>query len=951
MIDPINYTILVVTSSPVQADSLHQILCERRYHLAIAENGAIALEIMQNNKPSLVVSDAMTPVMDGYELCSAIKTDTRFKHTPVILLTDLSDGRDVIRGLLAEADNFIGKPFHKDLLLHSIESLLSDSRKSEEQNKIEPFNFVYDGKSYRLKSSPEKMLDLLLSTYENAVFQRLELIAANEKLDRSFSALRKSEHRFNVLVQMLPDIVYRLDTKGRFTFVNDAVHLIGYKPEDLIGKHFREIIVPQDFKCVSRDHVLPDYLGRITGPESAPKLFDERRTGARMTRNLEVRLEPSSFGGKLNDSDSSSSVDGVYAEVNSSGMYDLECEDDEEKYRGDYLGTLGTIRDITDRKLAQVALLRSEQQFRMLVKTAASVIVLLSPDRDILEWNSEAEVVFGYKKSAIVGKDFLDLFEEDQKGLLRAATQDAFAGGAVRDIQTWVVNVDGKIRSVLWNMSSLLDQNLKPIAVIAVGQDVSEWKQAEEEKSRALSEAEILRVAAETAMETIEGMQDAVLITNLQGIITQINQGFRTTLGWGDEAIGQNVAVYVTDGVDNLNKALDDLSPAKPHQNNVGCSLLTKEGKSIPALANCTFVDASEKRPPRLIFSLRDISILKEFEKDLKERNETLELLYGISQAIAGSSSLEELYSRLSEAVERLPIRSSCRATALFTVDQRVMRLVPSPGHPKEFEKAHENMTIGECLCGKVALTGKILTGRVCDNERCLSRNCCPSEMTAPLIIPLRVKDKINGVMCLSCPPELQINPRIEKTLHTIARQIGLVMENVRLQEATRSLTITDPLTGVANRRMLEMMLDQALARADRFGQEVSIIMSDIDHFKLYNDTYGHLEGDKALCDVATIFSQVTRKTDLVARYGGEEFVILAPDANLEQASKKAESIRLIVQNKTPVTISSGVASYKREGDTKERLLLRADQALYQAKHSGRNRICVNDASHDFSMT
>jgi diguanylate cyclase (GGDEF)-like protein/PAS domain S-box-containing protein len=948
MIDPVNYTILVVTSSPVQADSLQQILRERGYHVAIAETGAIALEIMQNNKPSLVVSDALTPVMDGYELCSAIKTDTRLKHTPVILLTYFSDAMDVIRGLIAEVDNLVGKPFHKDLLLHSIESLLSASQKSEEQFKIEPFNFVYDGKSYRLKSSPEQTLNLLLSSHENAVFQRLELIAANEKLDRSFSALRKSEHRFNALVQMLPDIVYRLDTKGRFTFVNDAVHLIGYKPEDLIGKHFGEIIVPQDFKFVSRDHVLPDYLGKITGPEAAPKLFDERRTGARMTRNLEVRLEPSSSGGKLNDSDGSSSVNGVYAEVNSSGMYDVEWDDDEEKYRGDYLGTVGTIRDITDRKLAQVALLRSEQQFRMLVNTAASVIVLLSPDRDILEWNSEAEVVFGYKKSAIVGKDFLDLFEEDQKGLLRAATQDAFAGGAVRDIQTWVVNVDGKIRSVLWNMSSLLDQNLKPIAVIAVGQDVTEWKQAEEEKSRALSEAEISRVAAETAMETIEGMQDAVLITNLQGIITQINQGFRTTLGWGDEAIGQNVAVFVTDGVDNINKALDDLSPAKPHQKNVGCSLLTKEGKSIPALANCTFVDAAEKRPPRLIFSLRDISTLKEFEKDLKEKNETLELLYGISQAIAGSSSLEELYSRLSDAVERLPIRSSCRATALFTVDQRVMRLVRSPGHSKEFEKAHENMTVGECLCGKVALTGKILTGRVIDNERRLSRNCCPSEMTAPLIIPLKVKDKINGVMCLSCPPELEINPRIEKTLHTIAREIGLVMENVRLQEATRSLTITDPLTGVANRRMLEMMLDQALARADRFGQEVSIIMSDIDHFKLYNDTYGHLEGDKALCDVATIFSKVTRKTDLVARYGGEEFVILAPDANLEQATKKAESIRLMVQNKAPVTISSGVASYKGGGDTKEKLLLRADRALYQAKHSGRNRVCANDSSDDF---
>ncbi|MFH0958798.1 MAG: GGDEF domain-containing protein, partial [Pseudomonadota bacterium] len=79
-----------------------------------------------------------------------------------------------------------------------------------------------------------------------------------------------------------------------------------------------------------------------------------------------------------------------------------------------------------------------------------------------------------------------------------------------------------------------------------------------------------------------------------------------------------------------------------------------------------------------------------------------------------------------------------------------------------------------------------------------------------------------------------------------------------------------------------------------------------------------------------------------------EEFVILVPDADLEQATKKAESIRLMVQNKAPVTISSGVASYKGGGDTKEKLLLRADRALYQAKHSGRNRVCVNDSSDDF---
>jgi diguanylate cyclase (GGDEF)-like protein/PAS domain S-box-containing protein len=956
MIDSGNYSIIVVADGATQGQLLYQTLTAKGYHVEIAETRAEALNITQQTKPSLFVIDMATPLLDGYELCREIKTAYQLDNIPVILLMDLRDALDAIKGLDAGADSFVSKLCPPESLLHRIESLLSDLPELGEQTQTDPVECHYDGQSYLLTLRPKQTLNLLLSTFENGFYKRLELIRAqkeltgvNEELRQLVAALRKSEHRFNVLVQMLPDIVYRLDTEGRFIFVNEAVKLLGYQPGDLIGKHFREIIVPEDFPSVSRDHVLPEYYGKVTGPEAAPKLFDERRTGSRMTRNLQVRLEPSSSKDELDDSEGHASDSGIYVEVNSSGMYDIESENSNKRDPGDYLGTVGTIRDITDRKRAQAALLRSEQQLRMLVQTATAVIILLSPGGAILEWNSEAEAVFGYKKNNIVGKYFLDLFEDDQKGLLKAAAQDALGGRAVRGVETWVLNLEGTTRSVLWNMNSLLDHNSKPTAIIAVGQDVTGWKQAEKEKSRALSEAEILRVVAETAMETIDGMQDSVLITNIQGIITQINQGFRQTLGWGDEAIGQNIAIYVTEGLDDLHNALNYLSPANPHRDNVGCAVITKEGKSVPVLVNCTFVDASEKRPARLILSLRDISILREFEKDLKEKNETLELLYGISLAIAGSSTLEELFNRLGEAVQGLPILNACKATALFTVDQKVMRLVPGPNHSQEFKRVHENMTTGKCFCGEVALTGKIMMGRISDVGPFLSQKCCPSESKTPLILALKVKDKINGVICLSCPSEFEINSRIEKTLHTIAREIGLVMENVRLQETTRSLTITDPLTGIANRRMLEMMLDQALARADRFGQEVSIIMSDIDHFKQYNDTYGHLEGDKALCAVASIFSKVTRKTDLVARYGGEEFVILVPDANLQQATKKAEAIRIMVEKKAPVTISSGVTSYKRDGDTKENLLLRADQALYQAKHSGRNRVCVNDASRDLS--
>ncbi|MFH0960138.1 MAG: PAS domain S-box protein, partial [Pseudomonadota bacterium] len=602
MINTSSHTILIVDSNPVQAEALQQTLTEKGYRVLIASNGTVALNIMRRSKPSLVVSEAMTPLMDGYALCAEIKKDQSLKHIPVILLIEFSDISGVIRALLAKADNYISKPHRPDFLLHSIESILSASPESGEQFRIELTDFTYNGKSFLLPSSPKQMFNFLFSCLENAVHQRTELIEAQNRLSKIdeereqwLIALKKSEHRFNILVQMLPDIVYRLDTEGRFIFVNDAVNMIGYKPEELIGKHFKEIIVPEDFECVSRDHVLPYYWGKITGPENSPKLFDERRTGSRMTRNLEVRLERSSSTGNINDLHGNVAINGIFAQVNSSGMYDVEKEGNKGKPSGDYLGTVGTITDITDRKLAQAALLRSEEQFRMLVQTAASVIILISPGGTILEWNSEAEAVFGHKKNTIVGKDFWGLFEEDQKGLLRAAALDTLVGKAVRDIETRIVNLEGKTRSVLWNMSSLLNHESEPIAVIAVGQDVTEWKKAEEEKAKALGEAEIMRITAETAMETIDGMQDSVLITTPEGIITQINQGFRTTLGWGDETIGQNIAVYVTEGLGDLQKTFGDLSPSKPHQENVSCSLLTKDGTSVPSLANLTFVDASQK--------------------------------------------------------------------------------------------------------------------------------------------------------------------------------------------------------------------------------------------------------------------------------------------------------------------------------------------------------------------
>jgi len=170
------------------------------------------------------------------------------------------------------------------------------------------------------------------------------------------------------------------------------------------------------------------------------------------------------------------------------------------------------------------------------------------------------------------------------------------------------------------------------------------------------------------------------------------------------------------------------------------------------------------------------------------------------------------------------------------------------------------------------------------------------------------------------------------------------------LEEANKlleSLSITDPLTGISNRRNFDYELRQEVSRALRYMTKLSCIMFDIDHFKKVNDTYGHLVGDEILKMIGSILKKHLRIHDIPARYGGEEFVVLLPETGLDDAYKVAEKIRDLIKNsvisknseKIRITVSLGVAEFdpERMKEPKE-LVDAADKALYMAKNNGRNR-------------
>jgi diguanylate cyclase (GGDEF)-like protein len=196
----------------------------------------------------------------------------------------------------------------------------------------------------------------------------------------------------------------------------------------------------------------------------------------------------------------------------------------------------------------------------------------------------------------------------------------------------------------------------------------------------------------------------------------------------------------------------------------------------------------------------------------------------------------------------------------------------------------------------------------------------------------------VAGVLCLSCAPDLDIDIRVFHMLSLIGNELGIAISNAQLYESAKYSSLHDPLTGLANRRLLEATLPQSIARAVRSGTRLSAILIDIDHFKKYNDTRGHVAGDRLLKELGKFLAGQTRKSDLAVRYGGEEFLLLLHETGIQGAGIFAEQLRRTVEMDLDVTISLGVAEYSGARMNDDEFIALADSALYRAKAKGRNR-------------
>jgi diguanylate cyclase (GGDEF)-like protein len=217
------------------------------------------------------------------------------------------------------------------------------------------------------------------------------------------------------------------------------------------------------------------------------------------------------------------------------------------------------------------------------------------------------------------------------------------------------------------------------------------------------------------------------------------------------------------------------------------------------------------------------------------------------------------------------------------------------------------------------------------------------------ICVPLIAKGNVLGIVLIEHGIPNAFNSDNVRLLEIISQQVGIAIENARLYQQMHDLATLDGLTGAYNRLYFQDNLQIEFKKAQEGNYDLSLLMFDIDHFKKFNDTHGHLFGDLVLKNISAYIMKKLRKEDIFARYGGEEFVILMPHTTLDQIVEKAEDIRrgigsMMISDRVisaSVTISIGVSSYPETADNQVTLIKSADDALYEAKRQGRNRVCV----------
>ncbi|MEI7646448.1 MAG: diguanylate cyclase [Chloroflexales bacterium] len=464
----------------------------------------------------------------------------------------------------------------------------------------------------------------------------------------------------------------------------------------------------------------------------------------------------------------------------------------------------------------------------------------------------------------------------------------------------------------------------------------------------------IVRLQAEAALRDsqqewqmlFDALLDFLFVLDLDGRIVQVNQVVLQRLGYQrEELLGQSV--LLVHPPDLHAAALQVINEMLTGQREVCLlDLITKNGERIPVETRVTLGHMGKREA--LFGVSRDVSarqqaaaVLQAKHDELKQRNEEISLLSEMSALLHSCANVAEAYQIIAYHLGQLfpdtsgALFEDCQTQQLFeavltwgngTMDERIF-LVENcwalrRGRPYVFDGTGANL-----LCRHLA--GQAISGLYC--------------------VPMVAHSELIGILHFS-QANGTFTPAQQRLAQMVADTVVLALANLKLRETLQIQSTSDVLTQLFNRRYMEQALARLLTQAKRLPHSLALLMLDLDHFKQFNDTYGHEAGDAILRHMGQLLLSHVRKDDVACRYGGEEFAVILATATLEVALQRAEDLRAKMAVSMPqfngaalgpISASLGVAVFPMHGSTSEALFRAADAALYAAKDAGRNRVCV----------
>jgi diguanylate cyclase len=347
----------------------------------------------------------------------------------------------------------------------------------------------------------------------------------------------------------------------------------------------------------------------------------------------------------------------------------------------------------------------------------------------------------------------------------------------------------------------------------------------------------------------------------------------------------------------------------------------------------------------------RQVTKYEELYRELDKVNRESALLGELADLLQSCLSTDEAHKLIIDRAQVL-FPGSCGAVCMIASSRDLVEVVTTWGEPALVERFFAPKDCWALRRGRVHLLG--------DNPTALS--CAHLGKARPryaMCVPMMAHGETLGLVYLDSgrddesligQVDKQLSESQQRLARTLAEHAGLALANLNLREILRIQSVRDPLTGLFNRRYMQESLDRELRRATRKQSPLGVMMLDVDHFKRFNDSFGHEAGDSVLRTLANLFRTQLRGEDVVCRYGGEEFTMILPEASVEATRQRAEQLRQAAnhsvtqfrgQSLERVTLSIGVSGYPENGTTGEALLHAADSALYRAKEEGRDRVIV----------